>query len=121
MSRDTELDLLAADTQSLLADTVVTVWAMRPASAYDPVTRKRAYDRDAPHAPGVRAIVDDDQPQRSGDKHARRRAWIVLAADLPFVPSRDGIVEEHGERWRIVEAARMTDRRDWRIVGERID
>lgn len=121
MNRETELDMLAGDTQRILADTVVTVRSLRPAAAYDPITRKRAVDLDAPEAVGIPAVVDDDEPNQNGDKHTRRRAWIVAAADLGFNPSRGATVEENGETWRVVSVQRMTDRRDWRLVGERIE
>jgi hypothetical protein len=119
MDRETELDMLAGDTQRILADTVITVRARRPASRYDSATGLRAHDLDEPEAVDIAAVVDDDVPQRSGDKHTRRRAWIVLGADLGFNPSRASEVEENGVVYRLTERARMNDGREWRLVGER--
>jgi hypothetical protein len=109
MDRDTELDMLAGDTQRILADTVITVRARRPASRYDSATGLRAHDLDEPEAVDIAA----------GDKHTRRRAWIVLGADLGFNPSRASEVEENGVVYRLTERARMNDGREWRLVGER--
>lgn len=124
MTRDDELDLLSVDTQRLLADTAVSVFARRPAGSYDPVTRRRPVDHDSPAARDVPAVVGEDTHTRDGDRRVRRRSWVVLASDLgepPFSPTREGSVEEHGVRWTIVGAERSVDGREWTITGERVD
>lgn len=121
MTRDDELDLLAGDTQRVLADCVITVAARRPAGAYDAATRQRAVAPDAPVAPDVPAIAGDDEPDHEGDRRTRRRAWTVAAADLTFTPSKGGTVTQDGMVWSIARVQRAQDGRDWIITGERVD
>jgi len=105
----------------MLADCVLRIGTPRPSGPIDPVTMRRGIAADTADSPAVPAVVEDDETA-SGPQRARRRAWIVRIADLAALPAPDSMIrQDQGGTWRVLRVARMTDGRDLRIVGERMD
>lgn len=119
MSRTTELDLLSTDTQTLLADTTVTVMQNRPEGPIDPDLRERTVDAGASN-PSVSAVEEELAPYKAGTRHMMRRAWVMRAADIGYKPSRKGTITDSDARvWHIAMVEELNNGREYRVVGER--
>jgi len=119
MNRAAELELLSADTQRVLGDCVLRVWARRPSSRLDPATQRRVEDLDSPDASA--AAVREDLPGEDSERaHARRRAWRVRAHDLGFRPDRNAVCAEDGlaQMWRVIAVSDEINGREYLITAE---
>lgn len=115
-------DSLASLTSEHLSSASITVHRRRVKGALDPSTRTRTIEVDA-KAETVDAISSPRIPVR--DDNGRSTVvttWTVLASDLTFLPSTDGLVVDEGDgsQWRISRVERVLEGRQYDLHCARI-